>query len=57
VCVGNHFAMAEILVVLGTLLRRCNFTLARPFEPRFQPALTLRPRSPVLLTAQPRVLH
>jgi cytochrome P450 len=57
VCIGNHFAMAEILVVLGTLLRRRDFTLAQPFSPRFQPALTLRPRSPVLLRASPRVVH
>jgi cytochrome P450 len=57
VCVGNQFAMAEILVVLGTLLRRFDFSLAQPFVPRFQPALTLRPRAPVLLTTQPRWTH
>ncbi|HEY8944891.1 MAG TPA: cytochrome P450 [Polyangiaceae bacterium] len=47
VCVGSHFAWAEVLCVLGALLRRTRFEAPPPFAPRFIPSITLRPRDPV----------
>ena len=54
VCIGNHFAMLEAVLILATLLRRVSFepTAATRFE--LAPAVTLRPTGPVMLRASSR---
>jgi cytochrome P450 len=47
ICIGNFFAIAEVLVALATFLTRFDFEAPRPFTPTFVPAVTLRPRGPV----------
>lgn len=43
VCIGNHFAMLEMMITLTTLTQHVRFELARPVEP--WPSVTLKPRS------------
>jgi cytochrome P450 len=54
VCIGQHFALAEIMVVLGTLLSRFRHIAVSEFPPPLQPSVTLRPRAPVLVRVQSR---
>src|SRR5262249_6628635 len=49
VCVGNHFAMMEMVLVLATLARRYRFELADGPELEVVPSITLRPKGPVML--------
>jgi cytochrome P450 len=49
VCVGNHFAMMELVLVLATLARRYRFELADDPELEVVPSITLRPKGPVML--------
>ena len=56
ICVGNHFAMMEAVLVLGTIVRSARF--ARPANApalKFFPAITLRPAVPLALTVTPDV--
>ena len=48
VCIGERFAMMEIVLVLTTLLRRFRFEPAGS-DPLPFPSITLRPDRPVLL--------
>lgn len=43
VCIGNHFALMEAPLVLATLLRRVDLTLAQSAEVQPDPQITLRP--------------
>lgn len=43
VCIGEHFAMMELTLILATLLRDWTVTLEPGPEPRPRPAITLRP--------------
>ncbi|MEQ9362776.1 MAG: cytochrome P450 [Leptospirales bacterium] len=55
ICVGNHFAMMEAVLLLGTLVRVKRF--ARPANDRpikFFPAITLRPIGELPLSISPR---
>src|SRR5262249_77742 len=47
VCIGNHFPMRELVLVLATLAQRYRATLApgEPIKPR--PRMTLAPNRPV----------
>lgn len=47
VCIGNHFAMTELLLVLASCLARGDFRLAQGPLLRLTPAITLRPDGPV----------
>jgi cytochrome P450 len=51
VCIGNHFAMMEIALVLATLLQQVELTVVPGFELKFSPVVTLRPANgvPVLV--------
>lgn len=53
-CIGNHFAMMEAVLVLATIARRYRFTLAdaRPVAPA--PTFTLRPERAMTATLTPR---
>ena len=54
VCIGNHFAMLEAVLILATLIQRLELdtTPATRFE--LSPAVTLRPTGPVELSVRPR---
>lgn len=53
VCIGQHFAVAEAVLLLSTLLGRLRFVL-QPGALRLLAAVTLRPRDPVLMRVDPR---
>jgi len=44
ICIGNHFAMMELILTLATLLPRARFERASTVGVELQPAITLRPR-------------
>jgi len=50
VCVGQHFAMMESILILAVLVRRLEVARVPNYRLRFIPALTLRPKEPVPLT-------
>lgn len=55
VCIGEHFAMAEMVIVLGTLLRRWSFRpAAQAKPPQPWPTVTLRPKPGVWVEVVPR---
>jgi cytochrome P450 len=47
VCIGNHFALTEALLVLASCLAHGNFRLAQGPLLKLSPAVTLRPSGPV----------
>lgn len=49
VCIGQHFALAEAVLILATLVQRARFELAADTELELLPAVTLRPRGPVMM--------
>jgi cytochrome P450 len=53
-CIGNHFAMMETVLILATIARRYRFTLVdeRPIAP--SPTFTLRPERDILARLTPR---
>ncbi len=53
-CIGEDFALAEIAIVLETLLRRFRFTLEPGRRVRAAPLVTLRPAGPVVLRVEAR---
>jgi len=53
-CIGNTFAMFEAPLVLALISRRYRLLLATSDEIRIQPAVTLRPRDPILMRIENR---
>ncbi len=49
ICVGEHFAMMEGVLLLATMLRRCKFSFLAPDSVRPWPQLTLRPSGRMLV--------
>jgi len=47
VCIGNHFALTETLLVLAVFLKRGDFHLQNGPLLKLSPAVTLRPSGPV----------
>lgn len=52
ICIGNHFALLEAVLVLATIAQRVRFSGAE--LPRLLPSITLRPRGPVTARAHRR---
>ena len=50
-CIGNQFALMEMVLVLATLASRVRLDLAPGFPLHESPAITLRPRPGVWVTA------
>jgi len=50
-CIGNQFALMELVLVLATLLQRVRLDLAPGYSLVPAPAITLRPRPGVFVTA------
>ncbi len=44
VCIGNHFAMMEAVLVLATLLQKVELSAVPGFQVELAPVVTLRPR-------------
>jgi cytochrome P450 len=47
VCIGNHFAIMEAVLLLATVVARLELVATTPFPPRLLPSVTLRPIDPV----------
>lgn len=54
VCIGQHFALAEAVLLLATFAQRAEFSLEHAGELRLFPAVTLRPRDPVMMRMRRR---
>jgi cytochrome P450 len=54
ICVGNHFAMLEGVLVLATLVRHRLWEPSPGFVPEWLPAVTLRPRHGIRVRTQLR---
>jgi cytochrome P450 len=44
ICIGNHFAMMEAVLLLGTMVRDWSFQVDPGYRPVLVPSITLRPR-------------
>jgi len=49
ICIGMHFALAEMSILLGELAQKFEFTCDSPAPLTFRASLTARPREPVVL--------
>jgi cytochrome P450 len=54
ICIGNTFAMMEIILVLATIGQRLRFSLVSERPVEIQPAMSLRPRDGIQLVAHNR---
>jgi cytochrome P450 len=54
VCVGNHFAMLEAVLVLATLVQHLELRAEPDFRVELSPSVTLRPRGGVRLNVERR---
>lgn len=52
ICIGNHFALTEAMLVLATCLSQGHFELAQGPLLKLAPAVTLRPKGPVQMRFQ-----
>ncbi len=53
-CIGNYFAMMEIVLVLATLGQRFRFSLAPDHQVSLMPAMSLRPRDGIKIKVEKR---
>ena len=49
-CIGNTFAMMELVLVVATIAQRCRLDLTPGVHPGLAPAITLRPSCPITMT-------
>jgi cytochrome P450 len=54
VCIGQHFALAEVMVVLGTILSQFHLAPVSAFPPPLQASITTRPLGPVTVRVEAR---
>ena len=54
ICIGNHFALMEAHVILGTILRGRRFELVSKGRVETEPLVTLRPRGKIMMRVAPR---
>jgi cytochrome P450 len=52
VCIGQHFAIAEAVLLLATLVQRAHFSREPASPLRLMAAVTLRPKDPVMMRAE-----
>ena len=52
-CIGNSFAMMELVLVVTTLAQRCRLDLAPGQAPGLLPSITLRPTAPITMVRRP----
>lgn len=53
ICVGHHFAWAELISVLATIVARFELQPVQPFQPRLLMSVVARPRDPVPMRVVP----
>jgi cytochrome P450 len=53
-CIGNYFAMMEIVMVLATIGRRFRFSLVPDHPVSLQPAMSLRPADGIKVVVNSR---
>jgi len=53
-CVGNNFAMMEMLIAVPMLIQRFHFRLKDGFEPGLEPLITLRPKGGMMMEVEKR---
>lgn len=53
VCIGNHFAMLEAVLILATVARRVRLVTTGP-RPELVPSITMRPKGRVPVRVSPR---
>jgi len=54
VCIGNTFAMMEIILVLATIGQKLRFSLASDHPVEIEPAMSLRPRNGIRVVVKKR---
>lgn len=54
ICIGQHFAIAEAVLVLATVLARVEFELASDFPVEPEALVTLRPKHGLKMVVRPR---
>ncbi len=54
VCLGNRFAMLEGVIILSSLVRAGEYHLLPGTHVEAEPAMTLRPKAPLLMTVHPQ---
>jgi cytochrome P450 len=54
VCIGNHFAMMETVLILATVLQRYRLELAPGYKLELFPSITLRPKHGVQVVVRER---
>jgi len=54
ICIGNHFALAELTVWLSTIVSTFHVEAASSFPPPLLASVTVRPRAPVYVRVRPR---
>lgn len=53
-CVGNNFAMMEMLTAVPMMIQKFRFRLKEGFEPGLEPLVTLRPKGGMLMSVERR---
>lgn len=53
-CIGDQFAMTEMLVVLATLLQKFRFENTQNYHLELEPLITLHPKTDIILTLRKR---
>ena len=53
-CIGNHFAMMEMQILLCLLVRSFDFSLVPDQKIEMQPLVTLKPKHGILLKMKPK---
>ena len=56
-CIGEQFAWTEAILVIATVAQRWRLTLPEGTDMPVQPSFTLRPRDPLIMTAEKRDRH
>jgi cytochrome P450 len=54
-CIGNYFAMMEIVLLLATIGQRFRFTLDPEHKVEVLPVLSLRPKNGIKVRIEPRM--
>ena len=54
ICVGQHFALAQLAITLSEVLREFRIETVSPYPPRLRASITARPRDLVLVRVHPR---
>lgn len=57
VCIGNAFAMMEIVLILATIAQRFRLELVSRHPVELQPAMSLRPRNGIRMKIERRVMN